>query len=163
MGTRFILRFLLIIISFCAWLSSHAQIISNPIETIDSLMTRQSKPILVLLSTDWCQYCAMQQQQIHKNKNFIKHSNEFYFVEFNAESKDKIQFQGKEYVYKPTGINIGTHELAFALNGSNKTSYPTWVLLDQQYQPIFRHNGLLNPQQIDEFLYAMKKTFYKDL
>jgi len=159
MGTRFLSRFLIVIISICAWQVSYAQILPTKIEQVDSLMAKQPKPILVLLSTDWCQYCAMQHRQIQKNENFKQKSDLFYFLDFNADSKDIIKFQYKEYVYKPTGINIGTHELAFALNGSNKISYPSWVLLDQQYQPIFRHNGLLNQQQLNELVKAIAETF----
>ena len=159
METRSLYRFLIVILSICAWLPSHAQIFSTNIEQIDSLMAQQPKPILVLLSTNWCQYCAMQHRQIQKNENFKQKSDLFYFVDFNAESKDKIKFQNKEYVYKASGINIGTHELAFALNGNHQISYPTWVLFDKNYQPIFRHNGLLNPQQLNELLVAIVKTF----
>ncbi|WP_149913863.1 thioredoxin family protein [Sphingobacterium cavernae] len=158
MGTRCLTRFLIVILFICAWQVSHAQILPTKIEQIDSLMAKQPKPILVLLSTDWCQYCAMQHRQIQRNKNFKQKSDHFYFVDFDAESKDKIKFQNKEYVYKPTGINIGTHELVFVMIGSNKISYPSWVLLDKQYQPIFRHNGLLNPQQLNELLDAIVET-----
>jgi len=159
MGTGFLSRFLIVILSICAWQVSHAQILSSKIEQIDSLMAQQPKPILVLLSTDWCQYCAMQHRQIQKNQNFKQKSDLFYFVDFNAESKEKIKFHDKEYVYKPTGLNIGTHQLALALNGSTNISYPSWVLLNQEYQPIFRHNGLLNPQQINELVKAIEETF----
>lgn len=159
MGTGFLSRFLIVILFICAWQVSHAQILSSKIEQIDSLMAQQPKPILVLISTGWCQYCAMQHRQIQKNENFIQNSDLFYFLDFNAESKEKIKFQDKVYVYKPTGINLGTHELALALNGSTKISYPSWVLLDRQYQPIFRHNGLLNPQQINELTEAIVETF----
>lgn len=159
METGFLSRFLIVILSICAWQVSHAQILPTKIQQVDSLMAQQPKPILVLLSTNWCQYCAMQHRQIQKNENFKKESAFFYFVDFDAQSKEKIKFQNKEYVYKPTGINIGTHELALALNGNSKITYPSWVLLNQQYQPIFRHNGLLNPQQINDLLEAIGETF----
>jgi thioredoxin-related protein len=159
METGFLSRFLIVIFSICAWQVSHAQILTTKIEKVDSLMAQQPKPILVLLSTNWCQYCAMQHRQIQKNENFKKESDLFYFLDFDAESKEKIKFQNKEYAYKPTGINIGIHELALALNGNSKISYPSWVLLDQHYQPIYRHNGLLNPQQINDLLEAIVETF----
>jgi thioredoxin-related protein len=159
METGFVSRFLIVILSICAWQSSHAQITPTKIELIDSLMERKPKPILILLSTDWCTYCAMQKHQIQKNETFLQNADQFYFVNFNAETKDKIQFEGKEYSYKPTGVNIGTHELAIALYGNTNISYPSWVLLDQHYKPIFRHNGLLNPLQLNKLLQGITETF----
>lgn len=159
METRYLHRFLLIILSICAGLNSPAQIYPAKIEQIDSLMAHKPKPLLVLISTDWCQYCTMQKQQIHKNKKFAQQTTAFYFIEFNAERKDPLLFKNQKYHYKPNGINTGIHELAIVLNGNPKISYPTWVLLDAQFTPIFKHNGLLNATQIDKLLTAMTETF----
>lgn len=159
MRTRDLNRLLIVVISICAWQFSHAQISLTKVEHIDSLMAQQPKPILVLISTDWCQYCAMQKNQIRKNKNFIARAEQIYFAEFDAEQKEPIKFAAKTYEYKPKGVNTGTHELAFALNGSPNISYPTWVLLDQKFQPIFRHNGMLMPEQVNELLQAIEETF----
>lgn len=152
-------KVLKLIICICVWQSSHAQTKPIPIEKIDSHMEKDKKPILMLLSTDWCQYCSMQKLQLQKNTLFIQKADKFYFVDFNAETKKKIIFQHKEYIFKPSGINIGTHELALALNGSPKISYPTWVLLDHTYKPLFRHAGLLNPQQLNELLQVIDATY----
>ncbi len=138
--------------------TSLSQTKSISIAHVDSLLTNEPKPVLILLSTDWCQYCQMQKQQVRKNKEFEKKSNLFYYVEFDAESKQTIRFQEKDYVYKPTGANIGTHELALALNGPRKLAYPTWVLLDQNYQVIFHHGGVLRPTQIDELINTIEKS-----
>ncbi|WP_164124244.1 MULTISPECIES: TlpA family protein disulfide reductase [Sphingobacterium] len=137
--------------------TSLSQIKPISIAYVDSLLTHDAKPVLVLLSTEWCQYCQMQKLQIRKNKKFLQMEHLFYYVEFDAESKDPIQFQGKEYVFKPTGAHVGTHELAVTLNGPNKLAFPTWVLLDKNYQVRFRHGGVLRPQQINELLYTLEK------
>jgi len=142
----------------CAAAYASAQIIPVPITKVDSLMKTEPKPILLLISTDWCQYCAMQKQQIQKNKQFAEQHHQFYFVDFNAESRDKVVFQGREYKFIPRGINLGTHELAIALNGSDQISYPTWILLDAAYNPLFRQPGLLNPAQLNQLLLVMEKS-----
>lgn len=124
---------------------------------IDSLMADNAKPVLILLSTEWCQYCQMQKLQIRKNKKFATQSTNFHYVEFDAESKERVKLQGKDYVYRPTGANIGTHELAITLNGPNRLAYPTWVLLDEDYQVLFRHAGVLNTEQINDLTEAIQK------
>lgn len=156
MAMKRTIHFLLITINICVWLHmSHAQIIPTKIEHLDSLMLENPKPILFLLSTDWCQYCAIQKQQIQKNKNFDNKSEKFYFVEFDAERKDEIILQGKVYKFRPKGINLGTHELAIALNGNSKLSYPSWVLVDEQFNSLFRQNGLLKPKELNQLLDAI--------
>ncbi|TDQ75743.1 thioredoxin family protein [Sphingobacterium yanglingense] len=137
---------------------SHAQTKPTSITKVDSLLANEPKPVLILLSTDWCQYCQMQKQQVLKNKKFMEKSNLFYYVEFDAESKQTIRFQEKDYAYKPTGANIGTHELALTLNGPHKLAYPTWILLDKDYQVVFRHGGVLPPAQLEELLDTLEKV-----
>lgn len=127
------------------------------IHQIDSMVQANPKPVLILLSTDWCQYCQMQKLQIRKNKVFQAKESLFHYVEFDAESKEKVLFNEKEYNYKPRGRNIGTHELSILLNGSNKIAYPTWVLLDEQYNVQFRHPGVLVTRQLNELLEAIEK------
>lgn len=136
---------------------SQGQVKPIDIHQLDSIMQVEPKPVLILLSTTWCQYCQMQKQQIRKNKTFKKNQSLFYYVEFDAESKESILFNGKAYNYQPRGANIGTHELSFALNGSDKLVYPTWVLLNEQYQPQFRNQGLLVPKQVGELLEALRE------
>lgn len=129
-----------------------AQINPVNIAKVDSLMKQKAKPLLVLLSTDWCQYCRMQKNQIQKNDDFAAKANVFYYIEFDAESKTNVLFQGRKYVFKPTGKNTGTHELAHALNGPGTLAFPTWILLDRNYQVLFRHGGVLSPDQLKELL-----------
>lgn len=143
---------LLISIGLFLSVMCRAQLIPADIAKVDSLMAQEAKPILVLLSTDWCQYCQMQKNQIRKNKDFAAKANLFYYAEFDAESKENVLFQGKEYAFKPTGKNTGTHELARALNGPGTLAFPTWVLLDRNYQVLFRHGGVLTPDQLKELL-----------
>lgn len=123
--------------------------ISIPIETLADSMSVRSKPMLILISTDWCKFCLIQKAQLKKNKDFKSASNKFYYAELNAESRDSITFNDKIYRYKSTGGSTGIHELAIELgNQKGGVSYPTWVLLDQQYQILLRHSGMLNTREL---------------
>lgn len=123
---------------------------------VDSSMREEPKPLLILLSTDWCRYCRMQKDQLRKNKEFQEALSRFYFVEFNAESEESVCFRGKTWPYTPTGESTGIHTLAVELSGGQEAAYPAWVLLDKDYQPLFRYNGILGPERLKVLLTAME-------
>lgn len=137
--------------------SLYAQIKPVQITKIDSLQKIEAKPMLILLSTDWCQYCQMQKIQLRKNKTFIQNARLFHYVEFDATDKNEITFNNLNYVYKPTGTNVGYHELAQYLNGNGQLSFPTWVILNKNYEIIFRNKGVLLPKDIAKITEVLKQ------
>ncbi|RZF57969.1 thioredoxin family protein [Sphingobacterium corticibacterium] len=149
---------LVMIMIFCLGGIATAQTESFAIEDIDSIMQTQKKPILILLSTDWCKYCQMQKGQLAKNKDFQKQADNFYYIVFNAERKHSIVFNQKTFQHKATGLSSGIHELAIALSGSENITFPTWVLLDSRYQVLFRYSGVLKPLEIRELLKAIEES-----
>jgi thioredoxin-related protein len=129
-----------------------------PIEALADSLNKQAKPILILLSTDWCRYCRMQKIQLEKNQDFQAAKNNFYFVEFNAETKDSILFNEKIYYYKSSGLSTGIHELAIELgNQKEGISYPLWIILDKYYEVLLRQNGLLAGDDLKKIIEALSK------
>jgi thioredoxin-related protein len=129
-----------------------------PIAALADSIKAQAKPVLILLTTDWCKYCKIQKVQLEKNHDFQAARNNFYFVEFNAETQDSILFNEKVYHYKSSGLSTGIHELAVELgNQKQGISYPLWIILDKDYQILLRRNGLLSGQQIQEIVKAISK------
>ncbi len=126
-----------------------AQPRSPRVEALDSLMQIQSKPILFLLTAPWCLYCKMQQAQLSKNKNFQQSTKNFYYTPFNVEAQQEISFNRRSYRSSYNGAQAGTHELATFLNGQQPLRLPTWVLLNKNYEIIFRHQGFLARKQVD--------------
>jgi len=133
-----------------------AQISALTMAQADSSMQREPKPLLILLSTDWCRYCRMQKNQLRKNKDFQSALSQFCFAELDAESRETIRFRGRSWAYRPTGESVGIHSLAEALTGGEETAYPAWVLLDKAYQPIFHYNGVLTAEQLKILLRAIE-------
>lgn len=133
-----------------------AQVRPLTIGQADSCMQQEAKPLLILLSTDWCRYCRMQKNQLQKNKDFVYALSKFYFAEFNAESQETVRFREKDWQYKPTGASVGFHTLAEELAGGEEVAYPAWVLLDKAYQPVFRYSGILTPEQLNMLLEAIE-------
>ena len=127
-----------------------------PIEQLDSLMLIEKKPVLILLSTEWCKYCQMQKHQLRKNRSFLKQADSFYYIVFDAERKDPVTFHQKKFYYTPAGMSSGIHELAVALNGSENTAFPTWIVLNKEYQVVFRRSEVLTPAAIQELLKGIR-------
>jgi len=131
---------------------SMAQPTALPVDNLDSCMRGSPRPVLILLTTDWCKYCQLQKNQLKRTNELQTASNKFYFIEFNAEQIAPVVFHQQTYRYKTTGVSTGIHELAVALCGEKGTSYPSWIVLDKDYQVLFRYNGVLPPQQLKELL-----------
>lgn len=146
----FIIVSLLLTISYAMAQDKNTTI---PIEALADSLNKQAKPVLILLSTDWCRYCKMQKNQLERNQDFQAAKNNFYFVEFNAETKDSILFNEKTYHYKSSGLSTGIHELATELGDRKEgISYPLWVVLDKDYKVLLRRNGLLAPDELKKII-----------
>jgi len=126
------------------------------IGALDSLLLDGGKPVLVLLSTEGCKYCLMQKHQLAKNAGFSGEDRPFHYVEFEADRRDSVVFGQRTFRYKPTGTTSGIHELAVALNGSERVAFPTWVLLDAGHGVLFRHGGVLTPPEMKKLLEAIE-------
>lgn len=140
--------------------SSNAQVKPVPARHIDSLMSRQAKPMLVLLSTEWCKFCYLQKSQIKKSDRLQTHSDRFYYVEFDAESNEQVRFNQQNYQYPANTTSRAIHPLAIALNGSERVSFPSVIVLDPTYRVVFRHQGILTKKQLNELAaYFLKDAF----
>lgn len=160
-GKIFSLYLTIIFLCGARYCSAQADVV--PITNVDSMMNKEARPLLILISTDWCKYCQMQKNQLRKNKDFLAHNDSFYYVEFNAESKGTILFHGEEHYGKSKGTTAGIHELAVELNASERISFPTWVVLDREYQIRFRYNGVLPTKELSKLLAAIDEINKVDL
>ena len=155
---KFLKQHLLVIIMVFIFSSSvESQINPLQIKKVDSNMVSKAKPILILMSTDWCQYCKIQKKQIRKNVAFKNKVDSFYYVEFDAESQDSIVFNGFKYKSNTKRNRKSTHQLALNLSNSDKVIFPAWVLLDSTYKVVFRYNSLLYPEQLTKVLTTIEQ------
>ncbi len=85
-----------------------------------------------------------------KDKEIIKQLNKnFYFIPFDAESKNEINFNNHTFKFKPNGTNSGVHELAASL--SNQT-YPTIAILYPDYTISVQIESFVNAKQLLNYL-----------
>ena len=121
--------------------------------SFENLPDKLEKPILIYMKTDWCSVCKIQKHHIEKDlelKNLL--NDNVYFITFNPEKyKETIAFFGKTYDYISNG-NSGLHELAVELSVNKKPVYPSWILIDNNGKILFRNEGLIDNQTLENLI-----------
>ena len=94
------------------------------------------------------------EQTTFKNERVIQLLNDhFYFVSFDGEQKESVEFNGVKFEYVPSGYSSGTHQLATAIATIDGVlAYPSFVILNQEYEIIFQHNAFLGPGELESVL-----------
>ena len=125
---------------------------------------QEPKLIFIDVFTDWCGWCKKMDASTFKNPVIAKYMNEkFYAVKFNAERTDTIVFNG----YTFTGVTRsdgrkGAHQLAAALL-RNKLSYPSYVLMDENFQILQVIGGYQEAQQFEPMIHFFGDKAYKSM
>lgn len=152
---------LFVVLLFFGWQSfaQNTEIKWLSIEQAIALNKTNPKKILVDVYTSWCYYCKVMDQNTYSNPKVIAYINSnFYPVKFNAEQKEILHFDGKDYKYVPSGQR-GYHEFAAALlNG--KLSYPTTVFLDDKTSVLTRVPGYLPVSNYEPILVFIAEDIY---
>lgn len=94
-----------------------------------------------------------------KNKEVIKTLNEsFWFIELNAEEKRTIRFNGQSYSFKPTGNNIGIHELGERLGSiEDRISFPTICFLNPDRNILFKYDQFISASNLVKLIEETKR------
>jgi len=101
---------------------------------------KKSKPIFIDVYTNWCGWCKVMDRKTFTDANIIKAVNKnFYAVKLNAETRDTINFKGKDFVFVNKGRS-GYHELASVLM-NKRMAYPTVVFLTDDMSKVYPHAG----------------------
>lgn len=152
-------KLFLLIFFFGITSTGFCQLKNRTFEDVDSLQQIQKRKIIVFIHTDWCQFCQRMKATTFKDKEIIEKLNSnFYFVDFNAEEKRDITFHNQTFKYKPSGNNIGIHELALQLGTiNNQIVYPVLCVLNEKNEIIFQNNSYLNPKDLKLLLEKLKE------
>ena len=94
-----------------------------------------------------------------KNQEIIQQlTDDFYFIDFNAEEKRDVSFQNQTFQFKPTGNNVGVHELALQLGTINKQiTYPVLCVLNEKNEIIFQYHNYLSQRDFKQLLQKLKE------
>ncbi|MBC6992610.1 thioredoxin family protein [Lewinella lacunae] len=123
-----------------------AQPVAYRFEQVDSLQAVEARPVLVFLRTDWCRYCHRMEHTTLRDTAVVRLLNtDFYFVSFDAETEQDVQWRGHTFRFRPTGRKTGVHGLAEALGTvDGRVAYPTVCILNPAFERIFQYNGALD-------------------
>jgi len=119
------------------------------------------KAIFIDVYTDWCGWCKRMDATTFSNQAVQAIlAEEFYPVKFDAEQKEAITFDGKEFKFVPQGRR-GYHELAATLL-QGKMSYPTMVLMDADFNMIQPLPGYRGAKEMLPILHFIGKGAYQE-
>lgn len=152
-------RLFIIFFFFGITSTGFCQLKSSTFEEAESLQQTQKRKIIVFIHTNWCQFCQRMKASTFKNQEIIEKLNSnFYFIDFNAEEKGDITFNNQTFKYKPSGNNVGVHELALQLGTMNKQIvYPVLCVLNEKNEIILQYNNYLNPKDFKLLLEKLEE------
>lgn len=111
----------------------------------DSLNTNPKK-VLLFFHTDWCVYCKKMLNETFKDQKIInKINNEYYAVQFDAESIDSVKFDNTLLVNRYKKKTRGKyHEIAKLLLPKEQAKFPNTILLDKDFNIFNREDKYLS-------------------
>lgn len=121
---------------------------------LDKLMKKKPKKVLVNITTGFCNSCKVMSKTTFVDSALAKIINEkYYFVEFNVETNDTIDFKGEKFI-KSVINNFPLHSLSLKIT-DNRFSLPATAVLDEKLNTIDVFNFYYNAETLKPGL-----TFY---
>ena len=148
----------ILIFFLCAIPPGFSQLKTYSFEEVELLSKENPKPIVVFTHTNWCKYCKIMENTSFKDQKIIAALNEnFYFISFDAETKEDILYNNHIFQFQPNGTNTGIHELATALATiDNQVAYPTLTILEYDKSIVFQQASLLSAKALLVILDKLK-------
>lgn len=114
-------------------------------EQLKDSMAVKPKKIFIDIYTDWCGPCKLMDKKVFPKADVVRLMNEnYYALKLNSETADSLNFNGKDYFLKPYKTAV-INELVVEIGlEAGHLSYPTIVILDENYENIYRYPGMLN-------------------
>jgi thioredoxin-related protein len=117
------------------------------------LNAKKPKKIFVDVYTDWCGWCKQLDKTSFRDPSVVKYVNkQYYAVKLNAESNDKVMYQGKEMTAAQLARNV-----------FHATGYPTTVYLDERENLLQPLSGYLEADMLNKVLHFYGDDHYKTI
>lgn len=119
--------------------------------TWDEMVAAQGterKKVFIDVYTDWCGWCKRMDASTFLDPAIVDYMNKnYYAVKFDAEMSKQIEWNGMTFVNPRPGVRKSTHQFAASLLDS-KLSYPSFVLLDENFNRIHILKGFQQPEPL---------------
>ena len=131
-------------------------------EEASKALEKEPRKIFVDVYTDWCGWCKKMDATTFKDSTIIEELNsDFYPVKLNSEQKESIFWKGEEFKWTPSGRD-GVHKLAHDLL-DGQMSYPTYVILDEDYARILIAPGYTDVTMLMKELRFAAEEHYRNI
>jgi thioredoxin-related protein len=131
-------------------------------EQVEKAQKVQPRKVYVDIYTDWCGWCKRMDATTFTNPEIINYiNNNYYAVKFDAETKENIKLNGKEYKFVPSGSR-GYNELAAEIM-RGQMSYPTTVYMNENLEVIFPVPGYMSAQDLERVIHYVNTNSYKEV
>lgn len=127
-------------------------------------MQQQPKKVIVDMYTGWCGWCKKMDAETYTNPSVVKYiNNNYYALKLDAERRDTINFQGKQYFfvpeYKTNGFALELLKDHLARGG--QLMYPQTVIMMENFQNPNPISGYLTVPQIEPVLTYFGDNAYR--
>lgn len=122
-------------------------------DELNQLQKKEPKKVFFDVYTDWCGWCKVMDKNTFSHKKIGKYVNKnFYAVKLNAESYEKVLFNGEVLYCADIAAKWGVN------------SYPTTVYLDENLNPLTRPiGGYLDTTEFNKIVHYFGENAYKTL
>jgi len=126
------------------------------LDEVQAAMKKEPRKVVVDVYTHWCGWCKVMDKKTFAHPEVIRYVNKnFYAVKLNAEQKEPIRFAGSMYNFEN-----GANQFAVGLL-RGQMSYPTTVVMEENFQNPQPIPGYLNVQTFEMILKYLGEGAYK--
>lgn len=131
-------------------------------QEVEKAQKTQKRKVFVDVYTEWCGWCKKMDAGTFTHPEIVKYiNNNYYAVKFDAETKETIKFNNKEYKFVAQGSR-GYNELAAEIL-RGQMSYPTSVYLGDDLEVIFPVPGYMAPKDLERVLNYVHTNSFKSI
>jgi len=121
-------------------------------------MKTEPRPVLIDLYTNWCYWCKVMDKKTYNNAEVISYINaHFYAVRLNAETKDTVVWDNKDYTF-----NLNDKINNFALYATQgQLAFPNTIIFPEVQNQPASIPGFMEPKEIEVILKYFGDGNYK--